>query len=392
MRLTSKNKTGIVCALGAAQTIAWASSYYLPAVLAIPMARDMKISPVWVFTAFSAAMVLSALAGPWSGARIDRLGGRETLMSSNLIFAVGLCLLGVSSGKFGLFAAWSLLGVGMGIGLYDSAFATLTAIHKHEARTSITGITLFAGFASTVGWPLSALMETQFGWRGACFGWAALHFCLALPLNALLPQGTHARAKPESTEKTTALTFGPESLQMVLLGFVFAITWFNSAAMAVHLPRLLEATGTTSVAAVAAGALIGPAQVGARIVEFTLLRKVNPLTSSRVAVLAHPLGAAILMIAGGPAAAIFTILHGGGNGILTIVKGTLPLTLFGPVGYGLRQGIISFPARVLQAFAPLLFGFVLELYGRNAIWLTCTLSILAFAALMVLRVSDKPEK
>lgn len=323
MKLSPQNKTGIICVLGAAQTIAWASSYYLPAVLATPMAQTLGLSPVWIFAAFSMAMVVSAIVGPWAGSRIDRLGGRGMLMSANFIFAAGLCLLGVSVGKVSLFMAWSLLGIGMGIGLYDSAFAALAAIHSHGARSSITGITLIAGFASTVGWPLSAVMETQLGWRGACFGWAALHLCLALPLNALLPRGTFIRTEPTPREKPSNAKNDSETFQLALLGFVFAVTWFSSTAMAVHLPRLLEAAGATSVAAVAAGALIGPAQVGARVFEFTLLRNVNPLTSARLAILTHPIGALILMAVGAPAAAAFTLFHGAGNGILTIAKGTL---------------------------------------------------------------------
>ncbi len=384
--LKKHNKIGIISALGTSQTIAWASTYYLPAVLATPAAQDIGISPVWFYSAFSAALVISALIGPWGGARIDRLGGRGMLMSSNLVFAAGLCLLGVSDGVAVLFAAWALLGLGMGIGLYDSAFAALTAIHNHEARNSITGITLIAGFASTVGWPLSSLMEVHFGWREACLGWALLHLCLALPLNALLPAGLHPITRSESKPAHVTAPREPEFIQLALLGFVFAVTWFTSTAMAVHLPRLLEMAGTTSVAAVAAGALIGPAQVCARIFEFALLRNANPLISTRLAILAHPLGAGILVFLGGPAAIAFVLLHGAGNGIMTIAKGTLPLTLFGPAGYGLRQGIISLPARSLQAFAPLIFGVILELHGKNAIWLTVALGLAAFAALMTLRV------
>ncbi len=384
--LKKHNKIGIISALGTSQTIAWASSYYLPAVLAAPAAKDMGISPVWFYSAFSAALVISAMVGPWGGARIDRLGGRGMLMGSNLVFAAGLCLLGVSEGAAALFAAWAILGVGMGIGLYDSAFAALTAIHNHEARNSITGITLIAGFASTVGWPLSSLMETHFGWREACLGWALLHLFLALPLNALLPAGLHPITRTESEATHFTAPCEPKFIQLALLGFVFAVTWFTSTAMAVHLPRLLEMAGATSVAAVAAGALIGPAQVCARIFEFALLRNANPLISTRLAILAHPLGAGILVFLGGPAAIAFVLLHGAGNGIMTIAKGTLPLTLFGPAGYGLRQGIISLPARSLQAFAPLIFGVVLELHGKNAIWLTVALGLAAFAALMTLRI------
>ncbi len=388
MRLDPSRRTGIVCALGTAQTVAWASSYYLPAVLATPTARDLGFSPVWIFAAFSAAMVVSALVGPWAGARIDRLGGRGVLIASNLVFATGLILIGVSTHLVGVFAGWFVMGIGMGIGLYDSAFASLAAIYGRDARTPITGITLIAGFASTIGWPLSAVMEAEFGWRFACFGWAGLHLLLALPLNLLLPSGTQATPKPMGGEAISTPD-APSLRSLMLLGFVFAVTWFTSTAMAAHLPRLLEAAGATSVAAVAAGALIGPAQVGARIMEFALLRRLHPLVSARLATLTHPVGAGVLMLIGGPAAAMFTLLHGAGNGILTIAKGTLPLALFGPAGYGLRQGIISAPARVLQAFAPLIFGFALEHYGANAIWLTFGLGVLAFLALLLLKA--KPD-
>jgi predicted MFS family arabinose efflux permease len=383
MRLIPAQRTAIVCALGTAQTIGWASSYYLPAVLATPMARDLSASPVWIFTAFSFALIVSAVVGPWGGARIDRLGGRGVLLMSNAIFAAGLIVIGCANGLVSLFAGWFLMGLGMGIGLYDSAFAALAAIYGRGARSPITGITLIAGFASTIGWPLSAIMEAEYGWRIACFGWAGLHLALAAPLNAILPSGTQPVASDPTGE---AASLPAEASRRVfwLLAFVFAVTWFTSTAMAAHLPRLLEAAGATSVAAVAAGALIGPAQVAARVLEFALLRRVHPLVSARLATLTHPIGAGLLMLIGGPAAAVFTVLHGAGNGILTIAKGTLPLALFGPAGYGLKQGLLSAPARILQALAPLLFSFALEGYGAQAIWLTFGLGLAAFAALVLI--------
>jgi hypothetical protein len=171
----------------------------------------------------------------------------------------------------------------------------------------------------------------------------------------------------------------------VLLSFVFAVTWFTSTAMAAQLPRLLQASGTSLQAAVAMAALVGPAQVVARLLEFGLLRRMHPLRSAQLAAAAHPVGAALLMVLGGPAAAVFTVLHGAGNGILTIAKGTLPLVLFGPAGYGERQGLLMVPARVAQAFAPLLFGLLLDGVGAAALWLTALLGVAALGALWVLR-------
>ena len=180
-------RTGTVAALGTAQTLAWASSYYLPAMLASSMARDLGVSAPTVFAAFSVALVVSGLLGPRAGAAIDRWGGRPVLSgptsSSPRPGRARLC-----ASPAGLFAAWIVLGVGMGSGLYEAAFATLVRLYGKDSRNSITGITLIAGFASTVGWPLSTFLEVQVGWRNACFAWAALHLLIGLPLNLMLPR------------------------------------------------------------------------------------------------------------------------------------------------------------------------------------------------------------
>ncbi|RYZ12408.1 MAG: MFS transporter [Comamonadaceae bacterium] len=380
----------VVVALGSAQTLAWASTYYLPAMLAAPMARDLGLEVPTVFAAFSFALVISAFVGPQAGRWIDRWGARPVLVATSLLFAAGLLMLARSHGALGLFVAWAVLGIGMGSGLYEAAFAGLVRLYGRGARGAITGITLLAGFASTVGWPLSTWLEAQFGWRGACLGWAALHLLIGLPLNACLPRATapgldsEAEAGPlvEPASDSAALRAS------VLLSVVFAITWFISTAMAAHLPRLLMAGGATLAAAVACGALVGPAQVAARLLEFGWLRKVHPLLSARLATLLHPAGAALLGLVGAPAAAAFVILHGAGNGILTIAKGTLPLVLFGPQGYGHRQGLLMVPARIAQALAPWLFGICLDRWGAGALWLSALLGLVAFCALMVLRRGD----
>jgi predicted MFS family arabinose efflux permease len=359
--------------------------------LAIPMARDLGVSAPAVFAAFSFALVVSAVLGPYAGRLIDHWGGRPVLMGTNVVFAVGLVLLGAANSITGLLVAWAVLGVGMGSGLYEAAFAGLVRLYGRDSRGAITGITLIAGFASTVGWPLSTFLEANFGWRGACFGWAALHVFLALPLNWLLPSANpqELTETPVSSARADSPDEGGSLRASLLLSIVFAVTWFISTAMAAHLPQLLMAAGATIGTAVAVGALIGPAQVGARILEFSVLRRVHPLLSARLATLMHPLGAAILALVGAPAAAVFVIFHGAGNGVLTIAKGTLPLVLFGPQGYGHRQGLLMVPARIAQALAPWLFGLCLDQWGAGALWLSGGLGLVAFAALMALRAEGR---
>ncbi|MFY2642021.1 MFS transporter [Achromobacter insuavis] len=383
----------VVGALGTAQTLAWASSYYLPAMLAAPMARDLGIPTAAVYAAFSGAMTVSALTGPGAGRLIDRHGG-VVLAATSVLFACGLALLGLAQGVWSMTAAWLVLGVAMGAGLYEAAFASLVRLYGHDARGAITGITLIAGFASTVGWPLSAWMDSHLGWRGACLGWAALHLLIGLPLNAWLPKAAVRPAAAQRDAAPPAQAAAPPSQAgraTALLAFVFAATWFISTAMATHLPRLLEHAGVGLTAAVAAGALIGPAQVAGRLFEFGLLRGVHPLRSARLAALAHPAGVAVLLAAGSVAAPAFTLLHGAGNGILTIAKGTLPLALFGPQGYGARQGWLMMPARIAQALAPFAFGLALDAWGVRALWLSGAIGVAAWAALLALRAPRHPH-
>nr|WP_275253670.1 MFS transporter [Achromobacter xylosoxidans] len=382
--------------MGTAQTLAWASSYYLPAMLAAPMAADLGVATPTVFAAFSGAMVVSALVGPWAGLAIDRHGGRVVLAGTSLVFALGLGMLGFAQGLWTMVIAWLVIGAAMGAGLYEAAFSSLVRLYGQHARGAITGITLLAGFASTVGWPLSAWMEARFGWRNACLGWAGIHLLIGLPLNAWLPT-LPSPAQPERTaaadpaqaiasaSPSPVAAAGGAGYATALLAFVFAATWFISTAMATHLPRMLEAAGATLAAAVAVGALVGPAQVAGRVLEFGLLRRVHPLLSARLAALAHPAGVTVLLMAGPVAAPLFAILHGAGNGILTIAKGTLPLVLFGAQGYGARQGWLMLPARIAQALAPLIFGLALDAWGANALWLSGAIGLAACGALMLLR-------
>lgn len=387
----SRPRTAVVLQLGLAQTLAWASSFYLPAMLATPMAAELGVSRPTVFAVLSMALVVSALISPWAGRQIDRRGGRAVLMTSTTLFVIGLVLLGLAPGMGGLLLAWLVLGLAMGSGLYDAAFAALVHLYGREARQPITGITLIAGFASTVGWPLSSLMEAHWGWRGACLGWASLHLLLALPLHACLPgrqdllRETDLVASSGPTLQSQPRPAVPRHMAP-LLALLFTLMGFVGTAIATHLPTLLQASGATLSTAVAAAALLGPAQVAARLLELGLLRRRSPLLTARIAALGHPLAAAVLLSLGAGAALPFVVLHGLGNGLLTIVIGTLPLALFGAAGYGARQGWIALPGRVVSALSPWVFGLAIERWGSDAIWLSASIGLGAFLLLLAVRL------
>jgi MFS family permease len=378
------SRVTVVVALGATQTIAWASSYYMPAILGGPIADALHLPASVFFGLFSSALLLSAAVGPSVGRLIDRQGGRGLMAISNLVIAAGLLILAAAQDITGLAIAWAVLGVGIGMGLYDPAFATLTWLYGRDARSSITGITLIAGFASTIGWPVSALFLHELGWRPACLIWAGLNILLAAPLNWLTIPG-QGMLEPLRETKTEIPTAASQRAGMPVLVFFFATTWFVQGAMAAHLPSLLQATGASSAAAIVAASLVGPAQVVARIVEFGLLRCVSPIFSARLAAALHPIGAVFLVVFGAPGIIAFALLHGAGNGMITIAKGTLPLAVFGPQGYGLRSGLLSAPARTLQAAAPFLFGLLLDRAGVGAVGLSAGLCLAAFGSLFLLR-------
>ena len=384
-----RNKTVVVAVLGSTETLHWASSYYLPAVLGAPIAAGLGISTDAFFGFFSAALLLGAAISPWVGRLIDKHGGRAVLTAASAIIAAGQALLGLSQGIGTLILAWAFLGIGMALGLYDPAFAALTRLYGRDARAPITGITLIAGFASTIGWPLSAWMQHTLGWREACLIWAAVNLFLSMPLNWLvIPPAPPLPGR--SSLRADAHEDAAPRRAMPVLAFYFAAAAFVTGAMAAQLPRLLVSAGATQTAAIAAGTLVGPAQVAARLVEFGLLRAIHPVWSARIAVLMHPIGAAVLGALGPFGVAGFALLHGAGNGMVTIAKGTLPLAVFGPFGYGLRNGILSVPARVSLSAAPFLFGLLLDRMGAASVLLTAGLSLAAFASLLLLRPATAP--
>lgn len=381
-----RGRLTVVTALGSTQTLAWASSYYLPAILGVPIAQSLGLEPSVFFGIFSGALLLSSGLAPTVGRLIDRHGGRPVLAASSGVIAAGLAILSQANGVVGLCVAWLVLGVGTAMGLYTPAFAALARLYGHGARGPITGITLFAGFASTIGWPVSAFMLGHYGWREACLVWAAANFFICMPVNWLLipaapPHPPEPRlAEPNDTQPVA----DPQPGAMLVLAFCFAATRFVSGALAAHLPGLLEGAGASEIAAIAAGALVGPAQVAARLFEFGLLRSFHPLIPARVAMLLHPLGAATLAFFGPAAINVFAILHGAGNGMLTIANGTLPLAIFGPAGYGRRNGFLAVPTRIAESAAPFLFGLLIDRIGTASLAVSSGLMLAAFATLFAL--------
>lgn len=379
------------CKLGVGQMLSWGSAFYLPAILAGAMGGSLGVPASRVFAAFSLALLVMAFTGPVAGRLIDRWGGRPVLMATNVLFALGLVLLSRVQTAGQLFAAWLLLGLAMGAGLYEAAFASAVRLYGKEARGVIVGITLFGGFASTVSWPITTWLLQAVGWRDACLFWAGVQLLVLLPLHATLPRAQPRQgADPALDAAATPSQLPPNTIRsrmgtLVLLALTFASVWFIGTSMMSHLPRLLAVSGATATAAVAAAALVGPAQVAGRIADYIFLRRAHPLWSARIAVMAYPLAALVLVGFGAAGGWGYAVAFGLGNGIMTVVIGTLPLAMFGAQGYGQRQGLLMVPARMAQASAPFLFGLALERWQLGALWVLVAAASTAATALWCLR-------
>lgn len=340
--------------LGINQTISWGTSFYLPAVIAKPAAEALGISSVALLGAFTWALLVTGICSPRVGRWIDRHGGRGAIALSVAIIAAGQVLLAVSPNLACWYVAWTVTGMGMALGLYDPAFATVGVLLGKEAGPVITGITLFAGFASTIFWSLGAALIGVLGWRGLLLFYAALMVATNLPMVLLLvPRGTAhpvvaAAAVPgDAPQRAGKFAFA------CLAGF-FTMRWFITSAIAVNILLLLQGIGLSLGEAVFVAALIGPGQVLGRIIEWSVGPRIGLLLRARLGALLFPLGAALLPIGGGFAPVAFAVLYGMSNGILTINRGTLPLALFGPHGYATLLGWLALPVLLAQATAPTL--------------------------------------
>ncbi len=378
----------MVGGIGVGQIIAWGSSYYLIAVLADPIARATGWSLPWVVGGASLGFLVSGLVSPRVGRLIEARGGRPALAASAALLAAGLALMAAAPSLSVYYAAWAIVGAGMGAGLYDPAFATLGRLYGAQARGAITQVTLFGGFASTVCWPLTALMQTHLGWRGACLGLAAILLLAVLPLYLLvLPDDPAPAAPRDHAQAAEPPPLPHRRLALALVAASLTIASVVMTMVAVHLLTLLRDRGIGLAQAVALGALIGPAQVGARLIEMVAGRAAHPVWTMLVSTVTVALGLALL-VADAHAAAAAIVLYGAGSGIRSIVRGTVPLALFGQRGYATLMGRLAMPSLVAQAAVPALGGLLIARVGEHATLLlvgAAVLNVVPAALLLPLR-------
>jgi hypothetical protein len=370
--------------LGINQTLSWGMTFYLPAVVTSAVGASLHQSPLRLLAAFSWGLLVAGICAPRVGRWIDRHGGRGSLLLSIIVMACGLGILAVSPNLALWFAGWTVIGLGMAMGLYDAAFATAGGILKEEAGPVITGITLVAGFASTVFWTLGASLIEPAGWRGLLAIYVAIMLLVNLPMVWLLVPHAPPRARRQDTAASPPHR---RRTTMTLLGAFFALRWFITSIIAVNVLGLFQGIGLTQHEAVLIAGIIGPGQVAGRILEWLIGPRVGVLTKARIAAALFPAASLLLLIGNPIATAAFAVIYGMSNGIMTINRGTLPLALFGPHGYARILGVLAVPVLLAQAIAPTLAAPLVQMLPALRVLMLCGLGAgIALVFLLPLRL------
>jgi MFS family permease len=385
-----------VLVLGVTQILAWGAIFY-PPVLTVPLiAAERGWSMSFAMGGFSLALLTAGMVSPRVGLLIDRHGGHRVMPVGALLAALGLVLVAYVDHPIAYLAVWMLLGAATAASLYDPAFATLGRIFGAAARQPITVLTLAGGFASTVSWPTTHVLLETVGWRGAYLGYAALLAVVAAPLLAFaLPRTRADPAVPAATTaKAPSVVLPPRGWPFVLAAAAFAAYAFVPSGLSAHLLAIFGRAGIDAATVVGIGTLFGPAQVAARMGELAFARRVHPLNVARFAVGMLLAAFALLALFGLTiaAAAAFAVMFGMANGLLTIARGAVPLTLFGAAGYGHLMGRIGGPFLVMQAIAPLVLAFVAEHASDPAVLgVVAGFAALSFIAFVTIRPPTLPS-
>jgi hypothetical protein len=376
--------------LGVTQIISWGAIYYTPVLIVPLIAKERGWSIAFAMGGFSVGLFAAGLASPYIGRTIDRVGGHVVMGIGSLIGAAGLFLITMATHPIAYLGVWIVLGIAMAANLYDSAFATLGRIFGAAARRPITALTLAGGFASTVSWPATHFLIEAVDWRGTYLIYAVVLALVAAPLHAfVLPRhraGHDVLANVAAGKPAAVLP--PSGWPFVLVAAAFTAYAFVPSGLAAHLLAIFTRQGIDPTTVVWIGALFGPAQVGARLIEFSFGRNVHPLWVGRFAIIVLLCGFAMLALAGFTvaAAAAFALLFGGANGLITITRGALPLALFGPVGYGRLIGRLAGPFQIMQAAAPLVMAFVVEkVSDPMALTLAAVFAAIALGCFLMIR-------
>lgn len=362
----------LIVALGITQVVGYGCLYYAFAVLAPGITASLGWSPEWTYGGFAIGLLFGGLVAPAAGRLIDQYGTRLVMTIGSALAGLSLLALAEARGPVSYIGAMIALEVVSALVLYDAAFTALTQARGTGARRAISQLTLIGGFASTLFWPLTTVLLNSFDWRDIYRIYAVLQFVLCVPLHWLLLPG-RIRSAPKAAQAIGAADSSPVAYlegdarrkAFTLLALAFSLQGFLMSAMSVHMLTMLQGLGLSAAVSVGIGAMVGPSQVAGRLVEMLFGTSLDPVTTAWTSAALMPIGFVLLMLGGTTAtlAGLFAIAYGISMGLSSIVRGTVPLKLFGPAGYGAMLGKLSAPGLIVKAAAPLLFAMLIERAG-----------------------------
>jgi predicted MFS family arabinose efflux permease len=395
--------------LGITQIIGWGTTVYALGVLAKPITADTGWRLDLIIGGITVALLASGFVSTAIGRLIDSKGGQLVMVAGSILVATLQVALAFAPNITVYLVTWALLGIAMRMCLYDAAFAALVQVTRERGRTAISYLTLFGSFASSIFWPIGYALDEQFGWRNTFLIFAASNLLICVPLHvwglrrptdaASSGQPASSAADAGQTNARPFLTGSARAIAMALFAIVISACAFVFGALAVLLPAVLAASGISAREAVVLASIKGVAQFAGRVCDIVFGRNLGPLTVGRIAVACLPLSFAALLYgeSGFGWALVFIILFGLSNGLLTIVRGAVPLVLFGPVGYGAVLGLLATPYLLMNATAPVILAALNERFGFAAgEWLMLATGVIAVIAMEVMaawyrRIEREPK-
>lgn len=372
MAVPTQSNAGAIWALGITQIIGYGTLYYSFSILAPGIAEEFGLAVEWVYGSISLALLAGGLISPYAGALADRHGAARILSVGSAAAALSLVVCGLSVNVFMFLAGLVLVELASALVLYSTAFALLAQATGPAAQRNITYLTLIAGFASTIFWPLTTWMLQRLDWHQVYFAFAGLHVLVCLPLHLWLTRFARTAARrpvEEAVPITEAGAAGSFTFVLVVLGF--SLAGFVSAATLFHIVPMLGMLGLGG-SGVLVATLFGPAQVASRLVNMAFGKDLPASVLAVISAMLMPAALSVLALTapqfGGAIA--FAIIFGLGSGLFSIVSGTLPLALFGTAGFGKRLGWISLGRLGVSAVAPFALSVALGAIGpKPSVWI-----------------------
>lgn len=382
-------RRGLVAALAVTQTVGYGVLYYAFAVVLRPISEDLGVSVTAVTGALTAAVLVTAAAAIPVGRWLDRRGGHGLMTAGSILGAVALVAWSQVVTVSQLYAVFVAIGVASAMVLYQPAFAILVAVLDPARRANaLLAVTLVAGFASSVFFPLTGVLVDRHGWRGAVLTLAVTYAATAIPLHALAlrhtgPSGADDAPRSRRSGAGAGLAFRDPGFWLLTMGFV--LQGAAVATIGVHLVSYLVTLGHPPALAATVAGLLGVLSVTGRVLYTGLARQL-PLTVVTAVVFALQAAAigALPLVGRSTTGAIGCVAGFGlGFGVATIARATILAERYGSHRYATVAGALATPATVAKAAAPLGAAALAAAAGYTTVTVAAAVACLAAAGLLV---------